>query len=194
MALALLYFGWMGAATQKEFRDFCLFPSKLVKAACDAANLVLFEDGSDLLCLPEAREQFTYHTVSSEPIYQLVGGIDSFLLQRRGCPFWVAAEDAAQMAPTERGLKRVGDFNELSSHAILDRGRLVGIWEYDRAQAQIVWAAWIKHDDALLAAISITETYVREELGDARTFSLDSPTGRGPKLDAIRVMRMDGAA
>ena len=43
-ALALLYFNWMGAATLKEFRDFCLFPAKLTKAACDAAGLIPFEE------------------------------------------------------------------------------------------------------------------------------------------------------
>jgi hypothetical protein len=31
-----------------------------------------------------------------------------------------------------------------------------------------------------------TEAFVRDELGDARTFSLDSPASRGGRLEALR--------
>jgi hypothetical protein len=82
----------------------------------------------------------------------------------------------------------VGDIGELLSHTIVDRGRLVGLWDYDTTEGKIEWGVWVKPDDALLAAVSEMETYVREELGDARSFSLDSPASRKPRLEAIRGM------
>jgi hypothetical protein len=74
----------------------------------------------------------------------------------------------------------------LPSHAILDRGRIVGLWEYDTAAHSIAWIAFVKNDKALEAAVSRTEDYVREQLGDARSFSLDSPKSRAPRVATLR--------
>jgi hypothetical protein len=187
--LASLFFGWMGAATVKEFREFSLYPAALAKAAVEAAGAVPFEPSGDLLATPPARAEFEAHARQSKPVYTMLGGIDSFLLQRRGAAFWVAEEDAGVMAPSEKGLKRVGDFNELASHGILDRGRLIGLWEFDSDAGVIEWATWTRPDDALLAEIASAEKYVKEELGDARTFSLDSPASRKPKIEGIKALR-----
>ena len=75
---------------------------------------------------------------------------------------------------------------DLPSHAILDRGRIVGLWEYDTATESIAWVAFIKKDKALQDAVARTEQYVREQLGDARSFSLDSPKSRAPRIAALR--------
>ena len=44
-------------------------------------------------------------------------------------------------------------------------------------------------DKALDAAVKKTEAYVRDQLGDARSFSLDSPKSRAPKIEALRKLR-----
>jgi hypothetical protein len=41
-------------------------------------------------------------------------------------------------------------------------------------------------DQALARAVEQTEGYIREQLGDARSFSLDSPQSRKPRLEALR--------
>jgi len=38
----------------------------------------------------------------------------------------------------------------------------------------------------LAAAVKQTESYVRDELGDARSFSLDSPKSRVTRIEALR--------
>lgn len=43
-------------------------------------------------------------------------------------------------------------------------------------------------DKALEAAVKETEAYGRDELGDARSFSLDSPKSRAPKIATLRKM------
>jgi hypothetical protein len=47
----------------------------------------------------------------------------------------------------------------------------------------------VKKSKALEAAIEETEIFVRDQLGDARSFSLDSPKGRAPRIEAIRKIR-----
>lgn len=189
LLLAQLYIRWNGAATLKEFREFTLLSAKTAKAACDSAGLVPFGDSPELLSTPELITHYQNYQMPVKPVYKLVSSIDSYLLNRRGSKIWLAEEDGHHHAPTERGLKPIGDLMELSSHAILDRGRLVGLWEFNPADGEVVWTTWIKQDDALLAAVAEMETYVREQLGDARSFSLDSPASRKPKLEAIKAMK-----
>jgi hypothetical protein len=76
--------------------------------------------------------------------------------------------------------------NDLPSHAILDRGRIVGLWEYDPEAGGIVWASFGIDDAALREAVARTEAFVRDDLGDARSFSLDSPASRAPRIAALR--------
>jgi hypothetical protein len=79
----------------------------------------------------------------------------------------------------------LGGLTDLPSHGIFDRGRLVGLWEYDPDTGSIAWTSWIK-DKAVAAAVTRTEAYVRDQLGDARSFSLDSPKSRAPRIAALR--------
>ena len=84
---------------------------------------------------------------------------------------------------------RLGGFYDLPSNAILDRGRLIGLWEYDPESSSIVWATFgLKKTKALQQKIDETEAFVRDQLGDARAFSLDSPKSRKPRIDALRRM------
>ncbi|MFZ0337450.1 MAG: hypothetical protein WAL45_05415, partial [Terracidiphilus sp.] len=69
---------------------------------------------------------------------------------------------------------------------IVDRGRLVGLWEYDPAADSIAWLSFVKKDKALQEAVTRTENFVRRQLGDARSFSLDSPKSRAPRIAALR--------
>jgi hypothetical protein len=75
---------------------------------------------------------------------------------------------------------------ELPSPVILDRGRVVGLWEYDPATESIAWKASVKKSRPLLDAVARAEEYVRSQLGDARAFSLDSPKSRIPRIEGLR--------
>jgi len=44
----------------------------------------------------------------------------------------------------------------------------------------------VKKDRALQEAVTRTENYVREQLGDARSFGLDSPKSRAARISALR--------
>lgn len=79
----------------------------------------------------------------------------------------------------------MGGISDLPSHAIVDRGRLIGLWEYDSAASEIVWTAWVK-GKAVSDAVRRTEAFIRDQVGDARSFSLDSPKSRAPRIAALR--------
>lgn len=88
----------------------------------------------------------------------------------------------------EKKIGTLGGLADLPNHAILDRGRLVGLWEYDVDSRSIVHATFGVKDRALDAVVKEMEAYVRDQLGDARSFSLDSPKSRAPKIAALRRM------
>ncbi len=80
----------------------------------------------------------------------------------------------------------LGGLTDLPSHAIVDRGRLAGPWEYDTTADTIAWMVFGKKDKAVEAAVKRTEEFIRGQLGDARSFSLDSPKSRAPGIAALR--------
>ena len=82
-------------------------------------------------------------------------------------------------------LKR-GDVQDKSNHKILDRGRIVGEWVFDPEAGAIAWMSSEPRTRALEVAVSKMEAFIREDLGDARSFSLDSPKSRIPRIQALR--------
>ena len=124
--------------------------------------------------------------VPAKPQYALVGSIDSVSLLRRDLPSLLDGADAKRQVMGAKGMCAFGGLADLPSHAILDRGRVIGLWEYDADSASIAWCAFVKKDKALEAAVARTEGFVRDELGDARSFSLDSPKSRAPRIAALR--------
>jgi hypothetical protein len=60
------------------------------------------------------------------------------------------------------------------------------MWDFDTGSSSIAWIAFRTPDAAMREAVRATESFVRDELGDARSFSLDSPASRVTRLEALR--------
>lgn len=187
LELARRYFRWCGPASVAHFRWFSGLGVGAANLALGPLNLV--EMGEGLLMLPEDREPLEEFVRPTQPSFALVSSLDAMLLLRRDLASLVEVEDAGQPTIGEKGLHTIGGIQELSNNAILDRGRVVGIWEFDPESASIVWHAWIDGGSALKEAIERTEVYVRDQLGDARSFSLDSPQSRKPVIEGIKSLR-----
>jgi hypothetical protein len=175
--LARCYFQWIGAASLAEFQWFSGLSGKGAKVAVAPLGLKAVDSR---LMLPEDREAFENFQVPRKPLYTLVSSLDAINLLRRDLPSLLAPEDA------DRVMGRKGRVVDLPNHAILDRGRLIGLWEFDPATGTIAWTSFVKPDAALRDTVHTTEAFVRDELGDARSFSLDSPQSRAPKIEALR--------
>jgi len=176
--LARHYFRWIGAASLREFQWFSGLGVKAAKQATEALNLVPLQ--GDLMSFPEDKAAFDKFLIPKKPHYVLTGILDNISHLRRATASLIAPEDA------DGELVRKGAVMDLPHHAILDRGRLVGLWHFDPETGTIAWNSFIGKDPALEEAVAGTEAFVREDLGDARTFSLDSPKSRVPALAALR--------
>jgi hypothetical protein len=190
VALARRFFAWHGPATVGEFQWFSGLGVKAAKAAVAPLGLVPAEEASDRFLLPDdvaAWEAFDVR--SDEPAYALVSSLDPITANRRDVRALVDAADEAVLSKAAGDLA-ANALMDLPSHAILDRGRLVGLWEYSPDDGTIVWATFgARHDAALEAAVDRTSAFVRDQLGDAQSFSLDSPKSRAPRLEALRRLR-----
>lgn len=179
--LARRYFQWTGPAALAEFQWFSGLSGKAAKAAVEPLALETIQTpDTPRLILSEDREAFEIFETPRKPQYALVGSLDAINILRRNLPTLVAPEDA------HRVTRPKGQVVDLPNHGIFDRGRLVGLWEFDHAAGSIVWTSFIKPDAALKASVRETEAFVRDQLGDARSGSLDSPQSRVPRIDALR--------
>jgi hypothetical protein len=187
--LAKRFFKWTGPAQGAHFKWFSGLGVTAAKAAVTASGAIPVETGSDWLMLPEDLRSYKGYEQPAEPRYALVSGLDSFFLLRRDLQNLVDEQDREFQMIGEKGPTSIGGgLQDLSNHAILDRGRVIGIWEYDSIAGEIVWHTFSKASEELRGAVDNIERLIREELGDCRSFSLDSPESRKPIILAIRDM------
>lgn len=175
--LARRYFRWIGPATVAEFQWFSGLGVKAAKDTLAPLGLVPLAEGDARLLFPEDRDSLLAFKPPAKPQYTLVSSLDGISLLRRDLKSLLDEGDQQRSA---------GSLADLPSHAILDRGRVAGLWEYDPPTESIAWMAFGKKDKAMEAAVKQTEEYVRRQLGDARSFSLDSPKSRVPRIEALR--------
>jgi hypothetical protein len=184
--MARRYFSWIGPATLGQFQWFSGLGVRAAKEALAPLDLVVIEPGSDYLMHPDDLERLRSYQIPNEPRVALVGSIDGTTQLRRDVSALLADEDRERQAAADRGVREISTVLDLSNHAILDRGRLIGLWEYDPAAGEIVWESFVPRTVELKSAVASVEAFIRDQLGDARSFSLDSPESRKPRLDALR--------
>jgi len=163
--LARRYFSWIGPSTMSAFQAFAGLGVKAAKAAVEPLRLVAID--GEFCLLPEDHEAFLKFQAPKRPQYALVSSIDGVAL-----------------LPGDFELR--DSTGQLTGHAIFDRGRLIGRWAFDTETGTIAWASSVPGDTALEKAVKEMEAFVREDLGDARSFSLDSPKSRVPRIEALR--------
>ncbi len=190
--LARRFFTWIGPASLAEWQAFAGLGLGAARAAAEPLGLVPAAPGDPRLLLPGQHAELAAFSRPAEPCHALVGSIDGMLLLRRDIAGLLDEADRDRQVPAGRGPAAVGSLADLPSHAILDRGRLIGLWEYDPEAQEIVWLSFGRADAGLRAAVAATEELIRGDLGDARSFSLDSPKSRVPRLQALRAAQAKG--
>ncbi|GIJ44776.1 hypothetical protein Val02_16620 [Virgisporangium aliadipatigenens] len=180
--LARRYFDWTGAATLAHFRWFSGFGAAVARQAMAALDLVDLGGG---LFRP-ADSSYDSFERAPAPRISLLAGIDGLLLLRRDLGTLLDAPDMIRPLPGGRTGERLGTLADLPDHAIVDRGRLIGLWQFDPGEGEVVWWTFGPAGDAVHEAVARTEEYLRTQVGDARSFSLDSPKSRAPRLAALR--------
>ena len=189
--LASRYFRWIGPATVAEFQAFAGLGVKAAKEAVAPLKLVAEDALNGRLMFTDDLDALRSFKLPKEPRYELVSGLDAIVLLRRDHRTLLDAADLKRKVVAESSTATVGALADLPSHAILDRGRIVGLWEFDIETGSIAWASFVPRNRALDAEVDRAAAWVRDDLGDARSFSLDSPKSRAPR---IRALRSSGAA
>jgi hypothetical protein len=116
-----------------------------------------------------------------------VSSLDSIAAARRDLTSLLDEKDRSRAVLVDTKEKPLGGLADLPSHAILDRGRVIGLWEFDIEEGRIAWGTFdVRKTKQLSSVIEETEAFVRDQLGDARSFSLDSPKSRTGRIAAIR--------
>ncbi|MFE5564034.1 DNA glycosylase AlkZ-like family protein [Amycolatopsis japonica] len=183
--LARRYFSWAAPASLKHFRWFSGFTAASAKKIAEQLELVPL-DGTDLVMPKELADEFAAFTVPSEPSYALLAGIDGIHLLHREMSRLLADADVERPVPGGRPGETLGGQADPPSHVIVDRGRIAGLWEFDTEAGKIVHKFFGEEDAALRETIAKTEEFVRDQLGDARSFSLDSPKSRASRVADLR--------
>jgi hypothetical protein len=186
--LAGLFWGWCGFASMSHFQWFSGLGVKAAQSAVAGLGLVTLE-GTSLLGSPSIAEAFGEFKLPAEPCFRLVSGLDSLILLRRDLSLHIGETQSGLDVFSQGKLANLGSLNDLSSHAIVDRGLITGLWEYDFDAKSIVWVSFVGVPAELMAEISHVENFIRDELGDARSFSLDSPKSRQPSLARLRELK-----
>ncbi|MGI8418173.1 MAG: DNA glycosylase AlkZ-like family protein [Nakamurella sp.] len=179
------YFDWTGGATVAQSRWFSSFTVGQTTAA--VAELELTDVGDGLLVPAEKLPDFQSFELAAEPQYRLLAGVDALVLLRRNSSELLEPQDVGRVVPGDEA--GIGVQPDLPDHPIIDRGRIVGLWQFDPEAGDI--AAWVfagQPDEALRAEIDRTARWIADDLGDFRSFSLDAVQARRPRIDALRAL------
>lgn len=181
--LARRYFDWAGPATVAHFRWFSGLSAAAAKRAIAEVELAEI-DSAGWLLPQQLVEEFEDFTAPAEPQYALVGWIDGLHLLHRDLGRLLDPADAERPNPLEPK-KRLADVKDPPCQLIIDRGRIVGLWEFDPSTESLATQLFVPKNQALRAAIADTERFVVEQLGDAKGSSLDSPKARTVAVRAL---------
>ncbi len=181
--LARKYFQWTGPATLAEFQWFSGLGVK--KAQNAIAPLGLVQMPGERWIYPADREAVEAKAKPDQRV-ALLSSLDALFLLRRNITAYLDPQDAARQIRGEKQLYQLGGITDLMFNAIMRGGRLIGLWEYEPETERIVWMSLVKKDQAIEQAVAATGEMIRGELGDARSFSLDSPKSRQPRIAWLR--------
>ncbi|WP_104173987.1 DNA glycosylase AlkZ-like family protein [Arthrobacter sp. Y81] len=181
------YLGWTGGATLKQSQWFSGFTVAQSKAALAAAGAVEVPTahpaakGEALWMLPDDVARLAAFDVPAEEQIQLLAGTDSLVIQRRNAAdlFADGDGDAALLGAI------LAQQADLPDHPIMDRGRIIGLWQYDPVGQRIAHWLFGRSSPRIGQRIAEVEAWIREDLGDFRSFSLDSPASRQERIDAL---------
>jgi hypothetical protein len=187
--LARRFFRWAAPATPAQLAWWAGLGVKAAKAVVAQIELVPLEPGDARLMFPADREALLSFERPKDPSYRLVGSLDNIAHPRREVASLLSEAHAALHVWSDGKTQTAGALSDLPFHAIVDRGQLVGLWDYDPEARAIVWKTFDEPTAALKQEVARVTAFVRDDLGDARSFSLDSPESRSPRLEALRTAR-----
>jgi hypothetical protein len=157
--LATRFFRWGGPGTANELAWWAGLGVKQAKAAIAELKLAPVDDDGHVMFADDLDELRAGKPPKSAPV-ALVGSLDN--------------------------LWHLGKL-EVDHHAIVAGGARVGVWQFDFEAQKIAWALTTKEKlKGVDKVVAEMEAFARDQLGDVRSFSLDSPESRKPAIAKVR--------
>jgi hypothetical protein len=186
LELARRFFRWAAPASVAQLAWWSGLGLKAARAAAAELKVVPLSGEDERLLSPEQRDALLAFEVPREPALAFVSSIDNlFHLRRETRPLYDDG-DAELSIPGEKKEQAAGTLVDLPYHAIVDRGRIVGLWDWDGVAGELVWRTFAKAPKGAREEAARFAEYVTSELGDVRSLSLDSPESRAPRIEALR--------
>ncbi len=189
--LARRYLRWVGPATAKDFAVFAGIALREARQALTALDAIPVGPDTDRL-LPREDLAALHNDRpprSDAPSVAFVPYRDHLTHLRRDLAFVDPALGERRVPDWEHGQRQLSEVTRLHLPAILDRGRLIGFWDYDDQKGRIVWASLMPLDRSLRQAVydelAAMQSFIRDELGDARFNALDKERNRRQRLESI---------
>ena len=108
---------------------------KAAKAAIEPLKLVPLDADSGRLMHAEDVDALRAFKRPKDPQYALVSGLDALVLHRRDVTGLSMRRTRRDRSCRTRPRSRPASLTDLPSHGIFDRGRLIGLWEYDHGRS-----------------------------------------------------------
>jgi len=179
------YFRWIAPATTAQFAWWAGLGARAARAAVVALKLVPLADSDERLLSAEDKDALHAFKGDSGPRFALLGSIDTLCHLRRDVSGLLSDSDRQTEIRGNKSMVPANVLSDLPHHAIVERGQLVGYWDYDSERSRIAWRTFGQPQAELGAEVERTEAFIRDQLGDARAFSLDSPEGRASRIAAL---------
>lgn len=184
--LARRFFGWAAPATVAHFVTWSGLTVKAAKEAVAALGLVSVGGEPERWISRDERDAMAAMDPKGGGEVRLVGSLDNLLHLRRNAEDLIDPTHCDLPVWGERGEASLGGLGDAAHHLVVADGRLVGFWEFTPDPPTLTHACFARAPRSLREALDRTLAMVRDELGDLRSFSLDSPEGRAPRVAALR--------
>lgn len=184
--LADLYFRWSGPATIAHFQWFSGLGVAASKEAVKGMGLVPLEGSDGYFLHPGRATAWNEFQTPAEPEITFVGNLDSVALLRRDILTMIDPSQSQIQQFVSSKSTALGSSKDFGHHLILDRGKLIGFWEFDPGHHEVVWATFEPAHPLVKDRAEQVRTLISEDHGDFMSFSLDSPASRQKAIDFLR--------
>ena len=149
-----------------------------------SAGIVGLPDGRFIH--PDDKDAYLGFQAAPSGQVHFLGSLDNLNHLRQQPQDLLDAGDGHLGVPSATSVVPLGGLKEFYSHIVACDGRIIGLWEFDVRAGEVVYCTWADFGSATIRAATKAEATIRAYLGDARSFSLDSPVSRAPRIELIR--------
>ncbi len=192
--LAAIFFRQFGPATVEDFAAWAAFSQRDAKAAVARAGLVpvAVEDCAEPSYVPEDVLPPLREKVPPATSVSLLPAHDLYVSSHGGPARLTDPEHHGIQVPSWGASKGgpLGDAAHMFVRPVLDGEKVVGLWEFDPKADDVVFRTFAplapRRRKAVQALAEDTAAFLREDIGHARSFSLDNVDSVQRRADFVK--------